>query len=69
MGLNYYASSPTVVLPPHQPAYFDQRFNTPAFTSRASTSPSGRVSKYPVPPSINYQAAPTNAVAGRKHWF
>lgn len=68
MGLNYYASSPTVVLPP-QPYNFEQRFNTPHYSahapSKSSTMP-GRVPKYPTPPSLNYQAAPSNAIAGRK---
>lgn len=58
MGLNYYASSPTVVLPPQQAhGYFapHQRSHSPG------------TYKYPIPPSLNYQASPTsNAKAGRK---
>ncbi|KKY18266.1 hypothetical protein UCDDS831_g06057 [Diplodia seriata] len=64
MGLNYYASSPTVVLPPQQ-YNFEQRLNAPRYSAHSSTMP-GRVSKYPTPPSLNYQAAPSNAIAGRK---
>lgn len=64
MGLNYYASSPTVVLPPQQYT-FEQRLNAPHYAAHASTMP-GRISKYPTPPSLNYQAATSNAVAGRK---
>jgi hypothetical protein len=60
MGLNYYASSPTVVLPPQQAHdYFapNQRTHSPG-TYRA---------KYPTPPSLNYQASPvSNAKVGRK---
>lgn len=67
MGLNYYASSPTVVLPPQQ-YNFEQRLNAPRYSAHASTSSAmpGRVPKYPTPPSLNYQAAPSNAIAGRK---
>ncbi|KAK7185628.1 hypothetical protein DPSP01_007503 [Paraphaeosphaeria sporulosa] len=60
MGLNYYASSPTVVLPPQQAhGYFapHQRAHSPG-TYRP---------RYPTPPSLNYQASPvSNAKAGRK---
>jgi hypothetical protein len=60
MGLNYYASSPTVVLPPQQAhGYFapNQRSHSPG-TYRA---------KYPTPPSLNYQASPvSSAKVGRK---
>ncbi|KAJ4299334.1 hypothetical protein N0V90_004579 [Kalmusia sp. IMI 367209] len=60
MGLNYYASSPTVVLPPQQAhGHFapHQRAHSPG-TYRA---------KYPTPPSLNYLACPvSNAKAGRK---
>lgn len=60
MGLNYYASSPTVVLPPQQPhGYFSPH--------QRSHSPSGNFRpKYPTPPSLNYLAAVSNATAGRK---
>lgn len=71
MGLNYYASSPTVVLPPQQPpSYpFEQRFNAqhpPTHATFGSSSKPRRAPKYPTPPSLNYQAAPSHAVAGRK---
>ncbi|KAF2020304.1 hypothetical protein BU24DRAFT_419848 [Aaosphaeria arxii CBS 175.79] len=62
MGLNYYASSPTVVLPPQQPhAYYSphQRAHSPS--SMGNFRP-----KYPTPPSLNYLAAVSNATAGRK---
>lgn len=60
MGLNYYASSPTVVLPPQQPqGYFSQH--------QSAASPMGNFRpKYPTPPSLNYLAAVSNATAGRK---
>lgn len=60
MGIDYYASSPTVVLPPQQSNdYFSslQRANSPIGNFRP---------KYPTPPSLNYQAAVSNATAGRK---
>ena len=62
MGLNYFASSPTVVLPPQQPpAYFShyQRAHSPS--AMGNHRP-----KYPTPPSLNYLAAVSNASAGRK---
>jgi hypothetical protein len=61
MGLNYYASSPTVVLPPQQPqGYFSHH-------QSAVASPMGNFRpKYPTPPSLNYLAAVSNATAGRK---
>lgn len=68
MGLNYYASSPTVVLPPQQ-LNFEQRLNAPHYSAHAPSNSStipGRAPKYPTPPSLNYQAAPSNAIAGRK---
>jgi hypothetical protein len=62
MGLNYYASSPTVVLPPQQPQGY--------FSHRQSASPPAMGNfrpKYPTPPSLNYLAAVSNhATAGRK---
>jgi hypothetical protein len=60
MGLNYYASAPTVVLPAQQPhAYLSsyQRSHSPSVGFRP---------KYPTPPSLNYLAAVSNATAGRK---
>jgi hypothetical protein len=62
MGLNYYASSPTVVLPPQQPqGYFSphQRAHSPS--AMGNIRP-----KYPTPPSLNYLAAVSNSSAGRK---
>ena len=62
MGLNYYASSPTVVLPPQQANDYlsaIQRAHSPA--SMGNFRP-----KYPTPPSLNYLAAVSNATAGRK---
>ena len=60
MGLNYYASSPTVVLAPQQAhGYFDPH--------QRSDSPGTYRPKYPTPPSLNYQASPvSNAKVGRK---
>lgn len=59
MGLNYYASSPTVVLPPQQAhGYFAP--------NQRSHSPGTFRPKYPTPPSLNYLAAVSNATAGRK---
>ncbi|KAK7535082.1 uncharacterized protein J3D65DRAFT_604500 [Phyllosticta citribraziliensis] len=71
MGLNYYASSPTVVLPPQQPPTYpiEQRFNAQhysALPTPGSSSKPRRTPKYPTPPSLNYQAAPSHAIAGRK---
>ncbi|KAF2737405.1 hypothetical protein EJ04DRAFT_117744 [Polyplosphaeria fusca] len=62
MGLNYYASSPTVVLPPQQPhAHLSsyQRCHSPPLSGNFRP-------KYPTPPSLNYLAAVSNATAGRK---
>lgn len=60
MGLNYYASSPTVVLPPQQAlGYFAP--------NQRSQSPGTYRPKYPTPPSLNYQASPVaNAKVSRK---
>ena len=62
MGLNYYASSPTVVLHPQQPkGYFSphQRAHSPSTMGKLRP-------KFPTPPSLNYLAAASNATAGRK---
>ncbi|KAF2008158.1 hypothetical protein P154DRAFT_516880 [Amniculicola lignicola CBS 123094] len=62
MGLNYYASSPTVVLPPQQPqSYFSahQRAHSPSAMGSYRR-------KCPTPPSMNYLAAVSNVTAGRK---
>lgn len=62
MGLNYYASSPTVVLQPQQPqGYFSphQRAHSPSAMGKFRP-------KHPTPPSLNYLAAVSNATAGRK---
>lgn len=62
MGLNYYASSPTVVLPPQQHhGYFSPHQRSPSPSSMGNFRP-----KYPTPPSLNYLAAVSNATAGRK---
>lgn len=62
MGLNYYASSPTVVLQPQQPQGFfspHQRAHSPSTMGKFRP-------KFPTPPSLNYLAAASNATAGRK---
>lgn len=62
MGLNYYASSPTVVLPPQQASDYIssiQRAHSPA--AMGNYRP-----RFPTPPSLNYLAAVSNATAGRK---
>jgi hypothetical protein len=62
MGLNYYASSPTVVLPPQQPqGYFSQHQSAHSPPAMGNFRP-----RYPTPPSLNYLAAVSNATAGRK---
>ena len=60
MGLNYYASSPTVVLAPQQAhGHFAPH--------QRSHSPGTYRPKYPTPPSLNYLASPVaNAKVGRK---
>lgn len=75
MGLNYYASSPTVVLPPQQPSsHWLQRH--PHNEATISDSCAMEVQhppalkrikpKYPTPPSMNYIANSSNGIAGRK---
>lgn len=60
MALNYYASSPTVVLPQQQSqGYF-------SLHQRAHSPPGNFRPKYPTPPSLNYLAAASNSSAGRK---
>lgn len=62
MGLNYLASSPTVVLPPQQASRF-----FPHHHGAHSPPATGKLRpKYPVPPSLNYLAAVSNSSAGRK---
>jgi len=62
MGLNYYASSPTVVLPPQQPqGLFSPHHRTHSPSAMGNFRP-----KYPTPPSLNYLAAASNSSAGRK---
>lgn len=63
MGLEYYASSPTVVLPPQQPTNYFDHLHT---AQSPSQSPSWAGYKYPKPPSMNYLAAASNSAAGRK---
>ncbi|KAF2488831.1 hypothetical protein BU16DRAFT_531884 [Lophium mytilinum] len=66
MGLNYLASSPTVVLPPQQPSQYFADFK-PAHHQPLPSSSMGKFRpKYPTPPSINYLAAVSNSSAGRK---
>lgn len=62
MGLNYLASSPTVVLPAQQPqGYFSHHQRAHSPSAMGNFRP-----KYPTPPSLNYLAAVSNATAGRK---
>ncbi|KAF2748411.1 hypothetical protein M011DRAFT_466817 [Sporormia fimetaria CBS 119925] len=60
MGIDYYASSPAVILPPQQAdSYLSciQRSHSPMPVYRR---------RHPTPPSLNYQAAVSNSTAGRK---
>lgn len=75
MGLNYYASSPTVVLPPQQPSsHWLQHHphdeiavaDSCAMEVQHPPSPKRTKSKYPTPPSMNYIANCSNGIAGRK---
>ncbi|KAF2871416.1 hypothetical protein BDV95DRAFT_40291 [Massariosphaeria phaeospora] len=61
MGLNYYASSPTVVLHPQRPHDYSPHQRSLSPSAMGSFRP-----KYPTPPSLNYLAAVSNATAGRK---
>jgi hypothetical protein len=62
MGLNYFASSPTVVLPAQQPqGYFSHHQRAHSPSAMGNFRP-----KYPTPPSLNYLAAVSNSSAGRK---
>jgi hypothetical protein len=61
MGLNYYASSPTVVLPPQQPQGYFSHQSAHSQPVMGNFRP-----KHPTPPSLNYLAAVSNATAGRK---
>ena len=63
MGLDYYASAPTVVLahPPSHP--FSDGLSR--LSSRSPSLGSYRA-KHPIPPSMNYLAAVSHAAAGRK---
>jgi hypothetical protein len=62
MGLNYYASSPTVVLPPQQ----QHGYYSPHQHSHSPSAMGNFRPKHPTPPSLNYLAAVSNATAGRK---
>jgi hypothetical protein len=62
MGLNYYASSPTVVLPPQQ----SQGYFSPHQRAHSPSAMGNFRPKYPTPPSLNYLAAVSNSSAGRK---
>ena len=69
MGLNYYASSPTLVLPPAQPSHYlmHHAHDEIAMTDSYPVSSTKRfTAKYPVPPSINYLATCSHSIAGRK---
>lgn len=66
MGLNYYASSPTVVLPPQQPSHYFANYNPSHHQPLPPPAASNFRPKYPTPPSLNYLAAASNATAGRK---
>lgn len=62
MALNYFASSPTVVLPPQQPqGYFSHHQRAHSPSAMGNFRP-----KYPTPPSLNYLAAVSNSSVGRK---
>jgi hypothetical protein len=71
MGLNYYASSPVLVLP-QQPSYFTNHHHHddigPANYEMTPNPSLSRKSppKYPTPPSLNYLAKSSNGIAGRK---
>jgi hypothetical protein len=62
MALNYYASSPTVVLAPQQ----SQGYFSPHQRAHSPSSMGNFRPKYPTPPSLNYLAAVSNSSAGRK---
>jgi hypothetical protein len=76
MGLNYYASSPVVVLPPQQPStYFGGPHNFSSSPSSVSPTTSdtlmgnvrpSRPKFAPRPPSLNYLASSPKSMAGRK---
>jgi hypothetical protein len=72
MGLNYYASSPVLILPQQPSNYFmnhhhHDEIGTPNYAMTPSPSPPRKSpSKYPTPPSLNYLAQSSNGVAGRK---
>lgn len=67
MGLNYYASAPTLVLPPPQPSHHlanpINNVQPPPFARSSSRTRSFR--KHPRPPSLNYMATEPKA-AGQK---
>jgi hypothetical protein len=72
MGLNYYASSPTVVLPPQQPSSHwrqhhphDEIAMGDSCAMEVQHPPSPKRMKYPTPPSMNY-IANSSSTAGRK---
>ncbi|KAF1983300.1 hypothetical protein K402DRAFT_396770 [Aulographum hederae CBS 113979] len=76
MALNYFASSPTVVLPPQQHShYFADSPNVSAnhayqqpnlFREVTMSNPRPVRPKFPRPPSLNYLASTPKSAAGRK---
>jgi hypothetical protein len=72
MGLNYYASSPVLILPQQPSNYFmnhhhHDEVGTPNYAISPSPSPPRKPpTKYPTPPSLNYLAQSSNGMAGRK---
>src|SRR5579871_759653 len=75
MGLNYYASSPTIVLPPqrpsshwliHHPHDEVNMADTCAMSAQRPPSSKRPILKHPTPPSMNYIANSSTGTAGRK---
>ncbi|KAF1809788.1 hypothetical protein P152DRAFT_461174 [Eremomyces bilateralis CBS 781.70] len=72
MGLNYYASAPTLILGPSQPSNI---FNNPQHDQpdqvMAGTLPRRKrlQPRFPAPPSMNYLAKANTNLAGRKRSF
>ncbi|KAF2665313.1 hypothetical protein BT63DRAFT_428285 [Microthyrium microscopicum] len=75
MGLTYFASSPTVLLPPQSTPFSTTPHpqggailepSPAAFEQSNAFSSRKFVPKYPTPPSLNYLSRPSTATAGRK---